>query len=215
MASYKPVTASLRVLDVLASVNRLYGRATISEIHCQTDIDKAIIVKMLETLIHAGYVIRVPDERVYRTTGQTLMLSAGYDRHKTIGAIVATRLDHFRRKIGWPSDVALFDYDAMLVIESSRRGGALSFNRAPGYRDPVLGTSLGLAYIAHNPQDESDRLVERIKDNPDSWNDIARDPARLQNRLTRIARQGYATMTDSYFRQEYGNRIFCIGVPIM
>ncbi len=215
MTSYKPVAAALRVLEVLASVNRLCGRATIGEVHHRTGIDKATIVRMLETLTHAGYVVRDPKERLYRTTGRTLMLSAGFDRHSAVGAIVATHLGDFRQTIDWPSDVALFDHDAMLIIESSRRGGALSFNRAPGYRAPVLGTSLGLAYIAHCPQSECDEFVQLAAKDPAPWNDIARDPALMEATLASIRERGYATMTDSYSRREYMNRIFSIGVPII
>ena len=49
MGSYKPVNAALRGLDVLAAVNKLKGRATIGELHRETSLDKATIVRMLET----------------------------------------------------------------------------------------------------------------------------------------------------------------------
>lgn len=212
--SYKPVTAALRVLDVLAAVNRLYGRATVGEIHRQVDIDKATIVRMLETLTHAGYVVRDTELPVYRITGKTLMLSAAFDRHKAIGAIVAPHMQRFQQEIEWPSDAALFDTDAMLVIESSRRGGALSFNRAPGFRAPVLGTSLGLAYIAHCPALEREDFLSRAVDDPAPWNDIARDRGRLDETLDTVRRQGYATMTEKYSQEEYGARVFSLGVPI-
>jgi len=214
MASYKPVTAALRVLEVLASVNRLYGRATVAAIHQQTGINKATIVRMLETLSEAGYVLRDADQPVYRITGKSLMLSAGFERHKVFAAIVAPLLDDFRKAIGWPSDVALFDHDAMLVIESSRQGGPLSFNRAPGYRAPVLGTSLGLAYIAHCQEGERARLLELVAKDEAPWNDLARAPDRLEETLTMIRSQGYATMDPHYSRQEYDNRIDSIGIAI-
>lgn len=212
--SYKPVTAALRVLDVLAAVNRLYGRATVGEIHRQLDIDKATIVRMLETLSFAGYVVRDPNEPIYRITGKTLMLSAAFDQHKVISAIVSPLMQRFQGEIDWPSDVALFDNDEMLVVESSRRGGALSFNRAPGFRAPVLGTSLGLAYIANCPATEREEFLTRVIEDPAPWNDIVRDRAALDAMIEAIRRQGYATMTETYSRQEYGSRLFSLGVPI-
>lgn len=214
MASYKPVVAALRVLDVLASVNRLNGQATVGEIHQQTKIDKATIVRMLETLAHAGYTVRDPDKPIYGITGKTLTLSAGYDRHKSFSAIISPLLHAFQNEIGWPSDIALFDNDAMLVVETSRQGGPLTFNRAAGFRAPVLGTSLGLAYMAHCPEAESEVFRQRAQTGPGPWNDVAREPELYQKTLAKIRDQGYATMDMAYSSQEYGNKVFSIGVPI-
>jgi len=213
--SYKPVNAALRVLEVLASVNRLRGRATVSEIHQQTGINKATIVRMLETLTHAEYVMRNEDEKTYGVTGKTLMLSAAFDRHRLLSGLIGPRLHEFSDTNGWPSDVALFDNDAMLVIESSRRGGPLCFNRAPGHRFPALGGSLGLTYLAYCTAEEREGIVRQAAKDPAPWNDVARNPAELNTLLSGIRQNGYATMTPSYSTLEYKNRISSIGVPIV
>ncbi|MEO1190881.1 MAG: IclR family transcriptional regulator C-terminal domain-containing protein [Pseudomonadota bacterium] len=215
MPSYKPVTAALRVLEVLAAVNRLGGRGSIGDIHYQTGIDKSTIVRMLETLISAGYVIRSVEGPAYRVTGKTLALSASFDRHLAFVDILSPILSAFRDEIGWPSDVALFDHDAMLVIETSRALGPLSFNRSTGYRAPVLGTSLGLAYLAHSAQEEQERFLEAAREDPAPWNEIAQDREAFEQRMAEVRRQGFATMDPAYSQQEYANRIFSIGVPIL
>lgn len=214
MPSYKPVTAALRVLDVLAAVNRLDKRASVAEIHRRTGFDKATIVRMLETLAHAGYLIRDPDQTVYQVTGKALSLGTAFNRHTVVGTIIAPLMAEFRQRIGWPSDVALFDHDAMLVVKSSRQGEPFSFSRAPGFRAPVLGTSLGLAYIAHCPAPEREAILKRVVGDPAPWSKLAHDPARLEKRLDEIRIQGYATMDENYSRMEYEGRIGSIGVPI-
>ncbi len=215
MPSYKPVIAALRVLDVLAAVNRLDTRASVAEIHRRTGIDKATIVRMLETLAHAGYLVRDGDQAVYQVTGKALSLSTAFDRHTVVGTIIAPLMAEFRQRIGWPSDVALFDVDAMLVVKSSRQGEPFSFNRAPGFRAPVLGTSLGLAYIAHCPAVERDDILRRIRDDSAPWSKLAHDPSRLTRKLEEVRANGYATMDENYSRIEYEGRIGSIGVPIM
>lgn len=215
MTSYKPVTAALRVLDVLAALNRPGTKATVAGIHGATGFDKATVVRMLETLIHAGYVLRDPEQPVYRPTGKTLALATGYDRHKVVGAIVSDDLAQFRQRIGWPSDVALFDHDAMLVVHSSRPPEPLHFIRASGFRAPMLVTSLGLAYLAHCDARERAAVLARLAGDPASENDLARDPARLESRLDQIRDQGFATMDPSYSRAHYEGRFFSLGVPIM
>lgn len=215
MASYKPVTAALRVLEVLAGVNRLGSRANVAEIHHVTGIDKATVVRMLETLISAGYVLRDKDHAIYRPTGKTLSLGTAYDRHRIVSDIVSDDLADFRQQIGWPSDVALFDHDAMLVVQSSRNNEPLHFKRASGFRAPVLATSLGLAYLANCGESEREDYLARAAADPAAWNDIARNLPLLNVKLAAIRKQGFATMEESYSRSYYESKFFSIGVPIM
>lgn len=215
MASYKPVTAALRVLEVLAAVNRLGPRATLAEIHHDAGIDKATTVRMLETLIHAGYVLRDREQAIYRPTGKTLALSSAYDRHRVVSALISDDLAEFRQQVGWPSDVALMDQDAMLVVKSSRQNEPLHFVRASGFRAPVLVTSLGLAYLAYCPDSEREAFIAQAAQNLSRFNDLARNPDLLAPKLARVRQNGYATMEESYSRNVYDSQFFSIGVPIM
>jgi len=215
MTSYKPVNAAMRILDVLAAVNKLKGRASVGEIHRETVIDKATIVRMLETLIHAGYVFREDDRPYYEVTGKTLLLCSGFDRHRAVGRIVAPIMAAFRRDFGWPSDVAIFDRDAMLVVETSREAGPMLVNRHPGYRAPILATSLGLAYLAFAEGTQREAVRTREAGNPAAWNDMARDRKEAERTFTDIRARGYAMMHPEYSRTEYNRQVSTIGVPIL
>ena len=215
MASYKPVTAALRVLEVLDAVSRLQGNATVGKIFGETGIDKATIVRMLETLIHAHYVARTPGEQNYHITGKTLALSAGFDRGKALGHVVSPLLDDFCHENGWPSLFAIFDQDAMLVVETSLKTGPLSLNSSRGSRLPVLGASVGLAYIAHCSANQRNKFLQEVKDDPEPWNRIARDSSRLQEALAQIRKQGFAEMDATYSSKEYESLVSSIGVPVM
>lgn len=215
MPSYRPVTATLRGLEVLAATSRLGSRATLAEIHRLTGFDKSTILRMLETLEHAGFVIRDEDRRSWQVTGKTLQLSAGYDRHRAVGTIVAPALAAFRTAVGWPSDVALFDHDSMLVVETSREPGPMFLNRRPGYRAPVLGTSLGLAYLAHCPAPERAAFLTRVAEDPAPWNELARRPQKAERLFAEIRARGYAEMSPSYAAREYDDMISSLGVPII
>lgn len=215
MPSYQPVNALLRGLDVLAATNGLRGRATVGEIHRLTGIDKATIVRMLETLIHAGYVTRTDDAGpAYEVTGKALLLCAGYDRHRAVGRIVSPIARAFRDEVGWPSDVGILDGNAMLVVETSREAGPMLVNRHPGYRAPILATSLGLAYTAFCDAAERDAILAAVADDPAPWNDLAREPERAAATFEAIRQRGYATMDPAYSRSEYENRITTLGVPV-
>ncbi len=57
MPSFKPVIALTRGLEILRVVNE-QQLTSVGALHKATGLDKATIVRMLETLEHEGYVMR-------------------------------------------------------------------------------------------------------------------------------------------------------------
>ena len=214
MPSFKPVIALTRGLEILRVVND-EGQATIRSLHKATGLDKATIVRMLETLEHEGYVMRDPNQAIYAPTGRTLVLSHGYDRHLWIGAIAEPIIGEFRSRIGWPSDVAIRDRDAMVVVQTTRRGQEpIFFTRKPGFRAPVLMTALGRSYLAFCGDEERDGIISLLARAPDAWNDLARQPRKLQAMLTKVRQAGYAVMDDDYSERVFGGLVWAIAVPV-
>src|SRR3546814_6283394 len=95
MPSFKPVVARTRGLEVLRAVNR-DRPATVGSIHKATGLDKATVVRMLETLEHAGYIMRDGERAAYAPTGRSLLLSQGYDRHLWVGSVAEPILQEVR-----------------------------------------------------------------------------------------------------------------------
>ncbi|RKK04412.1 MarR family transcriptional regulator [Pseudoroseomonas wenyumeiae] len=214
MPSYEPVTALLRGLDVLRAVNRLEG-ATVKDIHRLTGLNQPAVVRMLETLIHAGLVVRQRGEAVYVPTGRTLELSAGYVAHREVGIAATPVMEALRQSTGWPSDVAVFDGDAMVVAHTSRAEGRLLFGRRPGYRAPILATSLGRAFLAFCGPAERERALALAAQSPEPWNEPARDSRQAETFLHELRQAGFAMMDDAYSAREYGGLASAIGVPVL
>ncbi|MFT3800920.1 MAG: helix-turn-helix domain-containing protein [Burkholderiaceae bacterium] len=214
MASFKPVIAVSRALAVLRAVNAL-DPATVGSIHEATGLNKATIVRMLETLQYEGLVVRGAARNAYVPTGRTLQLSQGFDARRRIGALADPILDELRQRHGWPADVALFDVDAMIVVQSSADQGPLTFRRRPGFRAPMLVTSMGRAYLAHCAPAERDRIVERLRRVKDRWTTLSRRPAELASLLAEIRGRGFATMDDEYSEYAYDGTVWSIAVPIV
>src|SRR5271168_4127659 len=145
MPSFEPVTAVLRAFDVLLTVNRL-KEASVGDIFRETGLNRPTIVRMLETLIHAGFVSRHPTQAVYFPTGRTLDLSSGYKKHEEMAIVAAPILVGLHKELQWPSDVAVFDRDAMVVARTSRGEGFLHFDRRAGYRRHRSRIGLPLGY---------------------------------------------------------------------
>ena len=212
--SFKPVEAAARALKVLRVVNE-EKQATVASIHRQTGLDKATIVRMLETLHHEGYVTKDPERAVYSVTARTLLLSQGYDKSRWVAGIAETTLARFRNVIGWPSDIALFDFDAMVVVQTSRGSGPLSFNRQPGFRSPMLVTSIGITYLAFCEEDERQRIIKLLASTPGDWNQLAHEPERLNRLLEQVRQDSFAVMSDEYSSNVFASNVWAIGVPVM
>jgi IclR family transcriptional regulator, mhp operon transcriptional activator len=214
MASFDPVAAVLRALEVLRLINQL-EHASVPEIRECICLPKATILRMVETLVSAGYVARVDGTATYTATGKCLLLSNGLHVHARMTAKAMPILTVFRRKIGWPSDFGLFDGDAMVIAATSREFGALSLNRKPGARAPLLLSALGRAYLAFCPDDERRRILDVLRRSSDRLDTAAKDRAGTMRLLDQIRARGYSVTDRTYLDTVYEGAIWGIGVPIL
>lgn len=214
MASFDPVTALTRGIEVLRVVNHL-GEATITQIHRETGVHKSTVLRMLETLMHEGYVARQPNSAAYIPTGKCLLLSNGLRQANRLGEIASPILSAFRKGVGWPSDFALFDIDAMVIMVTSREFGVMSLNRKIGARAPMLVSSLGLAYLAFCTDAEREAILDRLAASDDPWAKDAKDRAKVRRVIAEVRERGYATTDFQYHETVYESTVWGIGLPVM
>ncbi|MBT6093614.1 MAG: helix-turn-helix domain-containing protein [Rhodospirillaceae bacterium] len=209
MSSYAPVTALVRGLDVLHALNTLGGDGGVGAIHEMTGIPKPTVVRILETLIYAGFVSRISATKSYGLTAKCMALSNGFDTYDYLLRQAAPILDVLRGRLVWPSDLAVFDSNAMVIIETSRRIGTLSFNRTVGSRVPVMATAIGRCFLAFADSDTRRRILAdlAVSDNP--YDALARTPDQANKLLDTIRERGFATSD-----QEYMSSTRAIAFPI-
>jgi IclR family mhp operon transcriptional activator len=214
MAAFEPVTSVLRAFEVLRIINER-DHATVTEIHRMSGLPKPTILRMVETLIAAGYVVRENDRPAYVATGKCLLLSNGFRAHDRLTAVAAPMLAAFRRKIGWPSDIGIFDGDAMVIAATSRDLGVLVLNRKIGTRTPLLLSALGRAYLAFCDDAECERIVDRLRQSSGPLDQIAKSRERVDSLRRETRRRGYSVTDKRYLDTAYDGLIWGIGVPIM
>lgn len=161
MASYEPVVALTRGLDVLRLLNE-QGPSTVGDIHQATAIAKPTIVRMLETLVHAGYVDFSALDRRYQVTARVLQLSNGYELQHQLLKLARPILNQYRTQVGWPIELSVFDQDAMVILDTSREPDTFSVNRKTGSRLPVLTSALGRAYLAALTEMELNLTITKL-----------------------------------------------------
>ncbi|MFC4734295.1 IclR family transcriptional regulator domain-containing protein [Salipiger abyssi] len=215
MASYRQVVAVERALAVLRSVS-LRKLATIAMIHEDTGIDKATIVRLLETLITEGYVHRTEDGPSYEVTRKVTQLTNGYDRHRELGRVGGLVMEKYRKTITWPMTFAAFDGDAMVIVEAIRKPRGLIVNRVPGYRFPMLTTSSGLAYLSAVTDAERDTILDHLasQPSPSIWDRRAQDRDEVLRVLETVRQQGYAISDRAYYKEQHDGVLWGASVPI-
>jgi IclR family mhp operon transcriptional activator len=190
--SYPPVEAVQRALEVLRTVNQL-RIASVSKIHVATAIPKPTIVRMLETLIADGYVVRDNMCGGYRVTARTRELHSGYDGiSQVIEASRPWAID-LTRRLNFPVGIGAFDGEA---IELKFWTGTISpwahTTTVLGLRPDLMLTAMGRAYLAFCPEEERERLLRRLRDNAGAALTPNREKL-LRQLLERVRRDGYAT----------------------
>ncbi|WEX08084.1 helix-turn-helix domain-containing protein [Chelativorans sp. AA-79] len=188
MTSYTPVNSVLRTLEVLKILNR-QRVSSVDHIHRVTGLPKPTIVRLLETLIAAGYVSKEERDKGYRITSQVTALSCGF--HGAPLAVETGRpwAKELTRVHRWPVAIAVPDGNAVVVCDTTCRDSPMAPYHALIYKRLGLVTmALGLAYLAFCPAEER-RLTMRLLEtssHPDSK--IMQSPGMVEQ-LIRTAQQ--------------------------
>ena len=195
-SSFPPVQSVVRALGLLVEVNRA-GLTTVGDLHRRTRLPKPTIVRLLETLVAAGYVYRDERLRGYQVTSQVAKLSAGF--HGAPMVIEAARpfAAALTQRIKWPTAVCLLDHDAVVVRFSTIPDSPISpFHATIGYRLSLGGRALGRAYLAFCPEEERRILVEFMKVSTDPENRLLSEEE-IDRLVATARRKGFAERDDA------------------
>ncbi|HEY7608420.1 MAG TPA: helix-turn-helix domain-containing protein [Alphaproteobacteria bacterium] len=180
-----------RGLAILRALNE-NNYASALQLSRLTGLPRPTVYRLLDTLIAAGYVAHGQRPDIYRLTIAVRALSDGFDDEAWMTDIAAPILAELGQAIVWPTDIATFDRDAMVVRETTHASSPLSINREKaGFRPPVLLTSLGLVYLAHVSETERDTILRSLaaSDRPDA--PLARNRRAVNALLAEVRRRGY------------------------
>jgi IclR family mhp operon transcriptional activator len=189
MPSYEPVRVIQTGLAVLRAVSE-YGPLTIVDLVSRCGSPQPITVPVLETLIAEGYVYRQSGESTYRVIGRALALSRGFDSKSRLLEVASPIVDEIHIQIGWPSNLVVFDRDAMIIVYSNRVSLGLSLPGRAGARIPLLATDVGLVTLAHMTEEERKAALLHARANGGRWDNETRIGSVLSTRLAQIRRDG-------------------------
>jgi DNA-binding IclR family transcriptional regulator len=213
--SVKSVDALKRGLMVMHAIEQS-SAVTLAELHLQTGIPKASLLRILKTLIESGWVVRNELERRFMpaaSPGDSGTHTHWRSRLSALAAPVRTTLE---RRIPWPTDLAVRDGTSMLILDAHRPINGLAVNyRVLGFRPSMWVSSLGRCYLAFCPDEERRSLITLLARS----SAIAQDRTFLREdavqRLIATGRtQGYCSRDPSELGSESPERFGAIAVPV-
>jgi IclR family transcriptional regulator, mhp operon transcriptional activator len=213
MASFEPVRSILRGLQVLRVISES-GPIAVVDIAKQVALPQPTIVRMLETLISAGYIYRLENSTSYGVTARTLTLSKGFVASSRLVQLATPLIEALRAEIGWPSNLAIFEHGAMSIVYTNRSEHGMSIASRLGARIPMLVTGVGIVYLAHLPKVQLEQTLATLKVSDSRWDTNLAILDGLDERLEAARRNGYALAEAAYLEEIYHSRIWAVAVPI-
>jgi IclR family mhp operon transcriptional activator len=179
--------------------------ASLHEVHVATRISKPSLLRILNTLEQAGLVSQRLADGHYRLSGSLGRMSRKRDRYDRVAEAAAPVLHRLCQKVKWPSDLVVPAGDFMERRETSR-----PYSPFINYRENLnlkiywLLTGVGRAYLAFCPDDERERILERLRKTGRPQDRLAHDPKRLEKILAETRARGYGTRDPSFVGGAYG-----------
>jgi len=168
MAAPKQIAGLAKGLRVLRALNADNG-STVLQLSQETGLPRPTLYRILETLMREGYVTRSGPRDGFWLSHEVRTLSYGFLDRDWGAEVAAPVLMELGREVVWPVDIATLDGESMLIRETTYPTSPLAIDRDhgaprghPGYRAPLIGTSLGHAYLGFCPPAEREAIVEML-----------------------------------------------------
>lgn len=183
----EPTKVLLKGLAVLEAMLAHDGEAGISEIARATDIDKATVHRLVNTLRGAGYIARVDPGRRYRLTDRMARFAPRKPR-----SLMELALPRMRRLVDTVNEtvyVAVPNGDDAVFLDKIEGDQTIRVHTVNGSRIPLWCGSAAKTLLAYSSPEVIERVAARL--DPVTSYTITR-PAALYRELKAIRTAGYA-----------------------
>jgi len=183
----------VRGVRLLQALNR-QPMSSIDILYKQTGIPKPSLVRLLQTLGSIGLVRHGPQHGTYYLTSEIRTLSSGYHDEPRIVEAAAPVLEELTRRIKWPTALAVYEDNAVVIRYSTIPNSPLSLLHSTiNLRHSLVARALGRAYLAFCDEQTRDAIIEALQTSSLPEDLAARDPVTLRRVLDEVRAKGYAT----------------------
>jgi len=202
------MTSLARGLAVIQAFSQQRRLMSISQISQKTGIPRAAVRRCLYTLNKLGFVA-ADDGRNFALRPRILSLGHAYLASTPLAKAAQPVLRHVSNTLNESTSIAILDGDEILYIARASTSRIMTIDLDIGSRLPASCTSMGRVLLSHQPADELDACLDRVKLVQYTPNTLITREA-LASELAKVKSQGYSVID-----QELEIGLRSIAVPIL
>lgn len=188
----KSITALSRGLLVLQRLQAT-GALTLADLHRQTGIPKATLLRILKTLGESGAVWQRMVDGAWVPSFSLAEMAGRMDREHQLVEVASPVLADLTARVEWPSVLAVPRLTHMEVLETN--AARAYFDRIPlgpvGFQVNVLRSASGRAFIAFCEAPVREAILETLRRSERKGDRLARLPERVAAIRAETRAQGF------------------------
>ena len=197
--------------------------ATLSEIHKNTGIPQATLLRILDVLIAEGLVRRSVGHGTYALTHKTKNLGAAVSEQDHLAECAADLLRAHASVVKWPTDVLLLHATQPYLVVAETNRPRSPFPVKPhriGRTIPLLPSAAGRTYLAYLSDARRDALLRRLMRSSRRQPGPHASLENLSESVAAIRAKGYGTRSQYFRGGEFASRsleqdgLLALAVPI-
>lgn len=197
----------LRVLEAFTAER---PELTLSEVGALAKLDPGTAFRMLNTLVTAGYVSRIPYSKRFRLTLKVTDLGLHAIGRADLREIARPILRSLVGEVNEAASLGVLDGADILYIERVRAGlTRIGVDIRIGTTIPAFWSTIGEAMLAYLPPHELSRVLA-LKPRAGGFPHKPMKRAEIEQSLNNVRETGYA-LRDSYF----GSGLRVLAVPVL
>lgn len=213
-ARVRSIASLGRGLDVLELVANHQG-LVLHELHLASGIPKASLLRILRTLREHGLVRKRAGDGAYLSSIPSAQVAQARPDPADLSAAFPDLLQELRKRLPWPSDIAVPRGQKMRVVDSNRQAyGRVWRPSVIGKEVDMLESAMGRAYLAFAPEEAGRLLVDRLL--ADSQVRARRREA-IEREIASTRKRGFGLRDFLYAGPDtdHGRQLSAIAVPIL
>jgi IclR family KDG regulon transcriptional repressor len=197
-----------RGLDVLEMIEAENGDIGVRELARRAGLSPTIVQRLVSSLAARGYIEKNSETSRYRLGHRSLMLGASVERGDDFSVTARQELDRLAHEHHLNGFLAVLRGGRAIYLQAVQADGPVAIRVSLGSEMPLHSTAAGKVLLASLEDAEARKLLGHRKLLAITPHTIT-DPAVLLASLTKVRRQGYATVVE-----ENIPGVLSVGAPI-